>query len=153
MMFVPRDVLRAEEKATDMYAAIDLVMPKLKKQLEKYKGKLKGKHIKKAKLFNSEVLSNSSKLLKTSVPNNRVRLSRYQSNTKPIAPLNKAITINPATILFLIFTDLKLTSKILCYHKVVDYFLCFRQFFHQGHYFPDVFSNFFRRTEISRHFS
>ncbi|MFC1721804.1 ribosome hibernation-promoting factor, HPF/YfiA family [Patescibacteria group bacterium] len=51
MMFVPRDVLRAEEKATDMYAAIDLVIPKLAKQLEKYKGKIKGKHIKKARFM------------------------------------------------------------------------------------------------------
>jgi putative sigma-54 modulation protein len=48
-IFVPRDVLRAEEKATDMYAAIDLVMPKLKKQLAKYKGKMKHKNVRKAR--------------------------------------------------------------------------------------------------------
>ena len=51
MLFVPRDVLRAEEKASDMYAAIDLVMPKLKKQIEKYKGKLRDKHLKKARFL------------------------------------------------------------------------------------------------------
>ncbi len=51
MMFVPRDILRAEEKATDMYAAVDLVMPKLKKQIEKYKGKIRDKHVKKARFW------------------------------------------------------------------------------------------------------
>ncbi len=50
-MYVPRDVLRATEKATDMYAAIDLVIPKLKKQIEKYKAKLKHKNGVKKKGF------------------------------------------------------------------------------------------------------
>lgn len=50
-IFVPRDVLRAEENASDMYAAIDLVVPKLKKQIDKYKGKLRDKHIKKQNRF------------------------------------------------------------------------------------------------------
>lgn len=51
MIFVPKDLIRGEETATDMYAAIDLVIPKLKRQLEKYKGKIREKHIKRAKRF------------------------------------------------------------------------------------------------------
>ncbi len=51
MLYVPRDVLRASEQATDMYAAIDLVMPKLKKQIEKYKAKVQHKHQRQSRCF------------------------------------------------------------------------------------------------------
>jgi putative sigma-54 modulation protein len=40
-MLLPKDSFRAQETTTDLFAAIDLVVPKLKKQMEAYKTKYK----------------------------------------------------------------------------------------------------------------
>ncbi len=43
MVFVPKDIIIAEERASDMYASVDLVMPKLKRQIETYVDKMRGR--------------------------------------------------------------------------------------------------------------
>ncbi|HBY01241.1 MAG TPA: ribosome-associated translation inhibitor RaiA [Rikenellaceae bacterium] len=68
MLFVPRDLLRATEEATDMYAAIDLVIPKIRRQIEKYKGKLRDRNIKKARKFSFADLLNFSPVPKEQEP-------------------------------------------------------------------------------------
>ena len=42
MMYAPKELLRAEGEAADLYAAIDLAIQKLKVQLEKYNERKKG---------------------------------------------------------------------------------------------------------------
>ncbi len=42
-LYVPRDLIRATENASEMHAAIDLVMPKLRRSIDKYKEKLETK--------------------------------------------------------------------------------------------------------------
>lgn len=41
MVHVPKKVLRAEHRASEMHEAFDLVVPKIQKQLERYKEKLR----------------------------------------------------------------------------------------------------------------
>lgn len=57
MIYVPRDLLRAEAMAQDIHAAIDLIVPKLKLQLEKYKSKRSARLIRKAKKIQESVFS------------------------------------------------------------------------------------------------
>lgn len=45
MIYVPREMLRAEEKAHDMHIAIDRCREKLQEQIETYKGKVRDKKI------------------------------------------------------------------------------------------------------------
>lgn len=42
MMYAPKELLRSEEEASDLYAAIDMAIQKLKVQLEKYNERKKG---------------------------------------------------------------------------------------------------------------
>lgn len=41
IVHVPKKTLRADERASEMHEAFDLVMPKIEKQLEKHKAKLR----------------------------------------------------------------------------------------------------------------
>lgn len=41
IVHVPKKILRADERASEMHEAFDLVMPKIEKQLEKHKAKLR----------------------------------------------------------------------------------------------------------------
>lgn len=93
MIFVPRELLRAEERASDMYAAIDLVIPKLKKQIETFVGKQKDKR---RKIDKENVFRQLVKLWKpTEIPDESgevpkiVKRKRF-SLTKPM-PESEAI--------------------------------------------------------------
>jgi putative sigma-54 modulation protein len=83
MLFVPRDVLRATEQATDMYAAIDLVMPKLKRQIEKYKDKIKHKRERQPRSFWAELFKSEEEAAVPARP--RIVKRKRFSFTEPMS--------------------------------------------------------------------
>ncbi len=85
MLFVPKDVLRASEQATDMYAAIDLVMPKLKKQIEKYKAKIQHKHQRQSRSFSWGELFGTPKPEEEEPVQPRIVKRKQFSMTDPIS--------------------------------------------------------------------
>lgn len=85
MLFVPKDMLRASEQATDMYAAIDLVMPKLKRQIEKYKAKIQHKHQRQSRSFSWRELFGTPTPEETEPAKPRIVKRKQFSITDPIS--------------------------------------------------------------------
>lgn len=116
-VFVPRDILRAEEKATDMYAAIDLVMPKIKKQLAKYKGKMKHKHVRQARFAAIKDWFHPTHDVVTPAESPRIVKRKRFSLTKP---MSEAEAINQMNLIghdFFLFNNSQTNRMSVVYKR------------------------------------
>ncbi|PKL72382.1 ribosomal subunit interface protein [Candidatus Kuenenbacteria bacterium HGW-Kuenenbacteria-1] len=55
MVYIPQQILRAKKIANDIYTAFDGIIPKLEKQIERYKNKFWDKKKKKQKEFKEKI--------------------------------------------------------------------------------------------------
>lgn len=105
---VPNGVVRAEERGADTYAAVDLVVDKLERQLKRYKGRILAKRAEGAPAPEPEVVESREPTI--------VRTKRYAM--RPMAPDDAALEMEALGHNFYVFrnVDTDLISVIYLRH-------------------------------------
>ncbi|MBN1246740.1 MAG: ribosome-associated translation inhibitor RaiA [Anaerolineae bacterium] len=67
-IYVPKAILRAEERAGDIFAAVDSVMDKMSRRVERYKGRRRSARRAPAPVSPAEMMSEADMLLEDVVP-------------------------------------------------------------------------------------
>lgn len=91
-------ILRGEETTGDMYASVDLVVDKLEKQMEKYKGKLRRRRVMASDQFAEDALPESGEEEFLIVRTKRFAL-------KPMAPEEAVMQMNLLGHSFFVFAN------------------------------------------------
>lgn len=104
-------ILRAEERSDDMYAAIDLVMDKILRQVERYKGKQSRNH-----QAGPDLLMEKHEIERPVEKYKIVRRKHFK-----ISPMNEADAIEQMNLLghedFFIFFNNKTNKINIAYHR------------------------------------
>lgn len=112
---IPTDnfILRSEEENEDMYAAIDLVLDKLERQIRKNKTKLKKKNINnKYKEFNFDY-----ELLKEEPENSDTIVKRKYIETKPMDEEEAILEMELLGHSFFVYKDMNTNETCVLYKR------------------------------------
>ena len=112
---IPTDnfILRSEEENEDMYAAIDLVLDKLERQIRKNKTKLKKKNINnKYKEFNYDY-----ELLKEEPENSDTIVKRKYIETKPMDEEEAILEMELLGHSFFVYKDMNTNETCVLYKR------------------------------------
>ena len=119
MMYAPKDLLRAEGEASDLYAAIDLAIQKLKVQLEKYNNRKKGL-VRKTKRIRSALKSIPEYFGYTfEEPESDIKKRKILQLEKPLTEQSAIEEMNRLRHSFFIFKN-ESTGKISVIYKRED---------------------------------
>lgn len=112
---IPTDhfILRSEEENEDMYAAIDLVLDKLERQIRKNKTKMKKRNINnKYKEFNFDY-----ELLKEEPENNDTIVKRKYIETKPMDEEEAMLEMELLGHSFFVYKDMNTNETCVLYKR------------------------------------